>query len=231
MFKQLSLIALFSLRAYAQAARGNGNITVAFFADDQQDSCDSNDTSDSLVLTTSSIPTGFTCFNLTDIFSRSNDTGFQNATSPVYDSDGDVIQPNGIDWLLQNRGSFDSKTNYSRVWYEQVNRTGDVEAGEDASWVFYIYAFPDCQQIVDGDNVDEDDYPWFETSCQTEDGGQCQTVPYSIKSFAINTAADYNKNHGQCEAWAYQGAAARFGHSISITVPVLACIAAVTLLL
>ncbi|KAH7020479.1 hypothetical protein EDB80DRAFT_634000 [Ilyonectria destructans] len=230
MFKKLSLIALFSLRTFAQGARGNWNLTVAFFADDQQASCDSNDTSDALVLTTSSIPTGFTCFNLTDIFSQSNDTGFQNATSPVYDRDGDVIQPNGIDWLLQNRDSFDSKVNYSRVWYEQVNRTGDFEAGEDAPWVFYIYAFPDCQQIVDGDNVDQDDYPWFETSCQTDEGGECQTIPYSIKSFAINSAADYNDQHGQCEAWAYKGAAARFG-TFPITVPALASVAALFLTL
>ncbi|KPM45202.1 hypothetical protein AK830_g1309 [Neonectria ditissima] len=207
MFTKISLIALLSLRAYAQGARGNGNLTIAFFANDQQGSCDSNDTSDGLVLTTSSIPTGYTCFNLTDIFSQSNDTGFQNATSTVYDRNGEIIQPNGIDWLLQNRDSFDSKTNYSRVWYEQVNRTGDVEAGEEASWVFYIYAFPDCQQIADGDNVDQDDYPWFETSCQTDNGGQCQMVPYSIKSFAINSAADYNNRHGQCEEWAYKGAA------------------------
>ncbi|KAM5350094.1 hypothetical protein ACJ41O_006599 [Fusarium nematophilum] len=231
MFQKLPLIALLSLRASAQGARGSGNITVAFFADDQQDSCDSNDTSDALILTTSSIPTEYTCFNLTDIFSQSDDTGFQNATSPVYDQDGDLIPPNGIDWLLQNRDSFDSKTNYSRVWYEQVNRTGDIEAGEEAPWVFYVYAFPDCQQIVDGDNVDEDQYPWFETSCQTDDGGQCQTLPYSIKSFAINSASDYNDKHGQCEAWAYKGTASRFGHHLSIIVSVSASITALFLAL
>ncbi|KAL6410866.1 hypothetical protein AUP68_07298 [Ilyonectria robusta] len=84
-----------------------------------------------------------------------------------------------------------------------------MEAGEDAPWVFHIYAFLDCQQIVDGDNVGQDDSPWFETSCQTNEGGQCQTVPYSIKSFAINSAVDYNDQHGQCEAWAYKGGAAK----------------------
>ena len=201
----------------------NRNITVTFFGDDEEASCQANDTSRGLILTSSSVPSAFTCFNLTDTFSQSNDTGFQNATQRIYDEHGDIIQPNGIDWLLQNGDMFDSKTNYSRVWYEQFNQTGKKEAGEPAPWVFYVYAFPDCQQ-VGGDDFDEDQYPWFETSCQTKVGGQCQTLPYSIKSFGIHSSVEYNARHGRCEAWAYKGAAARLSLRLLLLVAVSASV-------
>ncbi|KAJ3546616.1 hypothetical protein NM208_g1921 [Fusarium decemcellulare] len=191
----------------------NGNLTVAFFANEEESSCQANDTSKGLVLTTSSIPTGFTCFNVKDIFSQSNDTGFQNATQRIYDSNWNLLEPNGIHWLLRNRDDFDSKANYSRTLYEQVNETGEIAAGEAATWVFYIYAFEDCAQ-VGGEEYEYEDYPWVETSCQTKEGGQCQTLPYSIKSFGINSATEYNHAHGQCEIWALMGASTRLNRPL-----------------
>ncbi|KAM0428875.1 hypothetical protein ACHAPT_006675 [Fusarium lateritium] len=230
-FQALSLLALLSLSVSAQQVRGNGNLTVAFFADDEEDSCqadNANKTSKGLVLTTSDLPSAYTCFNLSDIFSQSNDTGFKNATSRVYDLDFNLIEPNGVNWLLRNRDNFDSKTNYSRVWYEQVNVTGEIEAGKDAPWVFYVYAFDDCIQ-TGGDDYPYEEWPWFENSCQTEIGGQCRTVPYSIKSFAIHHSSGYNKVHGGCEEWAFLGAATRFGDRISTLVAVSASLTALFL--
>lgn len=183
---------------------------MAFFADDREASCQANDTSQGLVLTTSTLPNSYTCFNLTDIFSQNNDTGFQDSQSQISHPPDERIHPNGIHWLLRNRDSFDRQANYSRVWYEQVNQTGEAKAGEDAPWVFYIYAFPDCEQTA-GDDVEYDQNPWFETSCQTEAGGQCRTVPNPIRSFAIHSAREYNIGHGGCETWAFLGGATNLG--------------------
>ncbi|KAJ4328365.1 hypothetical protein N0V84_001236 [Fusarium piperis] len=230
-FQALSLLALLSLSVFAQKVMGNGNITVAFFADNEEDSCQANDankTTKGLVLTTSDLPSAYTCFNLSDIFSQSNDTGFMNATSRVYDLDYELLDPNGVHWLLRNRDNFDSNANYSRVWYEQVNQTGEIKAGEDSPWVFYVYAFEDCQQTGGNDDPYEA-WPWFENSCQTEIGGECRTVPYSIKSFAIHQSLAYNIRHGGCEEWAFLGAAPRFRGRVSALVTLSASLTALFL--
>ncbi|EEU42393.1 uncharacterized protein NECHADRAFT_79920 [Fusarium vanettenii 77-13-4] len=228
-FQALSLLALLSLSVSAQEVIGNGNITVAFFADNEEDACqadNANKTTTGLVLTTSDLPSAYTCFNLSDIFSQSNNTGFMNATWKVYDSDYDLREPNGVHWLLRNQDNFDSKANYSRVWYEQVNQTGEIKAGEDAPWVFYIYAFEDCEQMLAGSDDPYEKWPWFENSCQTEIGGECRTVPYSIKSFAIHQSLAYNIGHGGCEEWAFLGAAPRFGERVSALVVLSASLTA-----
>lgn len=183
---------------------------MAFFADDG-DSCQ-DDPSQGISLTTGTIPYDYTCFNLSGIFSQSLDSGHQNASDNLHgegtlSSDG---EGNGISWWLHNQGSFDSNANYSGVWYEQVNLTGEIKAGEDARWAFYIYPLDDCEQIALG--ADQDDlykYPWFETSCQTEKGGQCQTVPYSIRSFAIANSQLYYEDLGPCDEWALLGETTR----------------------
>ncbi|KAF4978168.1 hypothetical protein FZEAL_5413 [Fusarium zealandicum] len=205
MFPALSLFAFALLFLVAPAQNIGGNLTVAFFDASQEEACEANDTSRGLVLTTDSVPTSFTCFNVSDIFSQSNNVGFRNGSMAIT-VDGEILEPNGVHWLLQNGGDFSSESNYSRVWYEQASLGSLNQAGEDAPWVFYIYAFDDCDQIGDDINVDSDQYPWYETSCLTQQGGQCQTLPYSIKSFGINKAENYNRNHDGCAAWAFMGA-------------------------
>ncbi|CAG9948333.1 unnamed protein product [Clonostachys rosea f. rosea IK726] len=206
MVSMLGSVVVYSyLAAHAFAATvpigHSGNLTVAFFSNELGGSCDINATTNRLALTTQTIPNSYTCFNVSDIFSQSNTTGFTNATQHVYNTD----EPNGIFWRLESEGSYDSQTNYSRVWYEQY-APGNIQVGENASWVVYFYAFPDCKQLdPEKEDADPDLNPWFEDSCQTEPGGQCRTTPYSIRSFAINSAEDYNKGHGGCETWAYQG--------------------------
>ncbi|KAI8716568.1 hypothetical protein NCS52_00950900 [Fusarium sp. LHS14.1] len=219
----LTLFLGFSLLLFASAkdVGGAGNLTVAFFTNDQQESCQAKDTSKGIILTTSSIPTELTCFNLTDTFSQSNDIGFQEALEPLED------QSSGVNWLLQNRDDFDSKANYSQIRYELLNKTTEDESGKVSTWSLYVYAFANCQQIVDGDNADADDFPWFESTCQTEKGGECQGVPYPIKSFAIVST---NKE-GECEAWAKQGSAARVGGRVLPLVFTLVTVAALFLVL
>ena len=160
-------------------------------------------------MTTSTVPSGATCFNVSDLFSpqkQHNTTGFQNSSQPIH---GDPL-PNGVSWLIRNKDHYDPMANYSNVWFRQVNESGTRHEGEAASWVFYTYAFPDCQQQHrdgPGEHTDPEDSPWFETSCQTSDKGQCRLTPNPIMSFYINKASDYNAGHGGCERWAYMGAA------------------------
>ena len=194
---------------------------MSFFADSKKAPCEANDTSQGLVLTTATIPASFTCFNLSDIFSQTNDTGFQNDTQHIYN----VPQPNGISWLLQNRDAYDAAANYSHVWYDQVNISGKTGEGKEAQWVFAVYAFPDCRQ-VGGKGHDQNQYPWFETSCQTKSGGQCRTVPYPIRSFGIWSSLQYNLNHGGCQTWARMGAAAGFGQDAFRWAVVSVCVIA-----
>lgn len=149
------------------------------------------------------MPNVFTCFNISDLFGGNSSSGFQNATSRIYDSDGKVIQPNGVAWQLSNMDQYDDKANYSRTWYEQRNIT-DAKEGGDASWVFYVYAFPNCEQLGPTEAEPEEN-PWFETSCQTGNDGQCRTTPRQIRSFGINQAVNYNVGHGGCETWAMLG--------------------------
>ncbi|KAF4468341.1 hypothetical protein FALBO_4776 [Fusarium albosuccineum] len=209
MLLNLSLILFLLCVTSAKDVGGAGNLTVAFFTDGQEESCTAKDTSKGLILTTPTIPTELTCFNLTDVFSQSNDTGFQEALEPLED------KSSGVNWLLQNRDDFDSKANYSQI------------RGEVAAWVLYVYAFPNCQQIVNGDNVDADDYPWFESSCQTHEGGECQGVSYPTKSFAIVST---NKE-GKCEAWATQGSATKFSGRVLPLVSTLTAVAVLLLVL
>lgn len=131
---------------------------------------------------------------MSDIFSQNRTSGFQKALQTIYDGKGGILEPNGVAWLLSNLDQYDSKANYSLTWYEQRNVTEAKEGGA-AQWVFYTYAFLDCEQVVSKD-LDYKEYPWFETSCQTGEHGQCRTTPRPIRSFAINRAADYNVGHG-----------------------------------
>ncbi|RTE85126.1 hypothetical protein BHE90_000217 [Fusarium euwallaceae] len=221
MLLTVSLISSLVLFASAKDVGGAGNLTVAFFTDDQPEFCEAKDTSKGIILTTSSIPTELTCFNLTDVFSQSNETGFQEALEPLED------KSSGVNWLLQNRDDFDSKANYSQIRYELLNKTTEDESGEVSAWSLYVYAFSNCQQIVDGDNVDADDFPWFESTCQTEKGGECQVVPYPIKSFAIVST----NRGGECEAWAKQGSAAKVSGRVLPLVSTLGTVSALFLVL
>ncbi|KAH7348372.1 hypothetical protein BKA65DRAFT_594220 [Rhexocercosporidium sp. MPI-PUGE-AT-0058] len=198
---KILLLALGSLLGVSAQEQGNGNITVSFFPGSES-TCPKNSTA-ALILTTSSRPSGYTCFNLTDIFTSNSTTGTQglwhnrNINSSTF---------RGVDYFLENRDAFDPAANYSRVWYEQVNETGTIKPGTDGAWVFYTYAFLDCQQ-VGGDKFEMKEYPWFETSCQTKPGGECRDVMKSVKSFAIGPAALYNAGHRGCETWAELGGA------------------------
>lgn len=209
LYNKLSLLAAAPLLALAQAQTGSSQFNAAFFPTADEATCQEGDLDAALVFSTTDVPRAFTCFNLTDLFSGRRDSGFQNdskADSPDVGQDDDSAPPKGVEWELWNRDAFDAGTNYTNVWFRQQNLTGDAEEGGAGRWVFYTYAFEDCEQ-VGGDDFEPDEYPWFESSCQTAKEGSCQTLPQTVKSFALGPADNYNEMHGGCEAWAEMGAA------------------------
>lgn len=215
-FKPHVIVLIFFLRLQRQ---GNGNITVAFFPTTEEATCKEDNIANAASLTTSTIPTDFVCFNLTDLFTQSSDNGSQGLWKIPDDTTSQ-----GVDYLLSNRGSYNANTNYTNVWYQQVNQTGDIKSESDGTWVFYTYAFEDCIQNG-GDAFELNDYPWFETSCQTEEGGECQQLPQPVKSFAFGPAAGYNANHGKCEVWAKMGGASTLNRRSSVLLVVAATMA------
>jgi hypothetical protein len=192
---------------------------VAFLPTSEDDTCKPEDIAKAISLTTDTIPSAFTCFNLTDLFTQSSDNGYNDDVWKTPDN-----QPTfGVNYTLSNRGSFKAGTNYTNVWYHQANQT--AKADEEGTWVFYTYAFEACIQNG-GDAFALDDYPWFETSCQTKDEGECRQVPQTVKSFAIGPAAPYDARHGKCEVWATMGAASTLNGRNSALLVVAATMAA-----
>ena len=194
---------------------GGGNFTISFIADASADSCTSNDINKSPTLTTATVPYALTCFNVPDLFNRTSDSGIQNDTSrSTTDLGPGPHAPQYISYLLSNKDAFDASSNYSRIWYQLVNFTGDGnKEGKIATLDLWIYPSKNC--ITSADLTE----PWYQSSCQTANGGNCQQIPYSVQSFALAPTGGDDK----CHDWqSYVGAAARLGQGILM----LACMMA-----
>ncbi|ATY59353.1 hypothetical protein A9K55_003526 [Cordyceps militaris] len=98
----------------------NGNFTFALFADGQGEACSANDISNTISLTTNSLPNGLGSFH------------------------NNGQRRNDIAYLFQNQHLYNANANYSRVWYAQANAS-KIEPGKAASWMFFTYALPGCQ--------------------------------------------------------------------------------------
>jgi len=213
--RYILLLALSSLLgATAQAGSRSSNITVAFFPASDDSTCKANDITNAISLTTDDVPGTYTCFNLTELFDQRSNYSYQD----LWDLNRYPPYPH-INYTLNNEESYDPKTNYTRVWFDLGSRGEEDKEGKDSPWVLYTYAFYDCLQ-VGGDNFPMEDYPWFETSCQSKEGGECREEKAAIKSFALNTAVDYNKGHGHCEVWAKFGGASSLNRQKSLVAAV-----------
>ena len=199
---------------------------MAFFPSIEGATCSQSPINDAISLTTSSLPTGYTCFNLSDLFNQSLDTGSQGLWHHSSTSNTTSL---GINYTLHNRDTFNPSTNYTNVWYQQVNLTGEIKPGEAGRWVFYTYSFEDCEQVGGDDFLPVKDYPWFETSCQTKEGGQCQELPQPVKSFAIGPSVGYDAGHGGCEEWAVLGDATMLKRRISLIAIVATAVVALVM--
>ena len=153
------------------------------------------------------------CFNVTDIFSQSNDTGYAKPRPPMTDKGSDgKSQHNGIDWTLEHRKLHDPKANYSRVWHEQVNAGEEPGGDRLAPWSLTTFPYPDCEptaEWVEEMGPDAEGQLKHRTNCPTEAGGECERVPYSVKSFWIvsNGVLDTGGDE-ECSPWGSAAGAA-----------------------
>ena len=202
-------------------------MTISFFDIGKQEQCESGDVKNAITLTANTIPTEYTCFNVSDIFSSNASTGFQNDT--YGDSLRGAPEPRGVFYLLKNMDAYDKDANYTNIWWKNVNDTGDIGDGDSSRWVIHTYAFDDCEQVGLHDE-EYDYYPWYTASCQTGSDGKCQMAPKAIKSFAIASAYKY-EGDGDCSAWAKLSVAPRLGQQASMMAGLVAGAAAYFLVL
>jgi len=211
------------------------NLTINFYPDSKQKACEGGVATDAVTLTTGSVPRAYTCFNITDLFSSGKTVGFQDDTygdqqseSSNVHQDADSTPPKGVAYLLKGLEGYKEGTNYTNIWYKNVNDTGTIDEGETSRWVIHTYAFNNCEQ-VGGDDFETEDYPWFDASCQTSSDGQCRALAQPIKSFAIGPATEYGGG-GSCAVWAELGAAQRLVPGVYALTALVAGVASYMLL-
>lgn len=111
------------------------------------------------------------------------------------------------DWVTENGVGFDAHANYSRIWYQQVNATGDISDGKLGSRYVMIYPNYDCREA--SDYLARSIYLY---SCQSDAGGQCDTVTYNVASFSIVNINQYLRSgyahHDKCERFLRETGAA-----------------------
>jgi hypothetical protein len=184
-------------------------LTLRFFQNSQEDSCNYGNSSSALTFTTSSIPITSHCFDFEDLFSGNATQGFVNQTQYL----GGAWGTAGIDWQLGNVESFDLQGNYSSVLYRQhvTNPSSEnYKPGNFADRRVTIYGGKGCTE-KDPSN-DKGLLPWYGFSCWSEDKGSCGNLRYKIASFNINSKP--KEDQGTCWVFAETGASARV-HSSS----------------
>ncbi|KAM0270909.1 hypothetical protein ACHAQH_009246 [Verticillium albo-atrum] len=209
----LLVIAPFS--ALAQSWDSNTNFTIKLYPSDAEDKCLEGATG-GITLTTETVPRSLTCIDVEKIFVGGQRVGFLNDSTSHMVSYGDHVDvdklpPPGIDWYISSDSSeYDSSKNWTNIWFEQRNQTsdGESEEGEDGRWVVTTWANNKCERL----NVSED--PWLETSCQTSEDGQCESVPYSIKGIGIRPYL--NHDFDDCQIWAETGEATSMAPRVSV---------------
>lgn len=197
----------------------NTNFTIKIYPSDAEDKCKGGDDG-GLILTTDTIPRALTCIALENMWVGDNDSGFlpdNSSHTVIYNPrvDQSKLPPPGIHWTIPSSSAeYDASQNYSSIWFEQRNATdqGESEEGEDGRWVVTTYANPSC------DRIKVEETPWYETSCQTSEDGQCESVPYNIKSIGIRPYFPYEFN--DCQTWAKVGAASGLVPRVSVALAV-----------
>lgn len=83
----------------------------------------------------------------------------------------------------------------------------EIGAGQDAARQLSVYSGRDCHSI-NGSELQTLE-PWIGWTCQSEAGGQCDTVPISIKSFLVADASSINNGYPKCWDDAVMGGTSR----------------------
>ncbi|KAK5122728.1 hypothetical protein LTR85_003643 [Meristemomyces frigidus] len=173
----LFLLPLLVLPALAQ-------LTVTF-SPANSTTCLAKGASDALTFSTGAIPSYSTCFNFNEVFADNSSTDTGTALAD-------------FDYTISGAQAFDSQTNYSYVHYQQTNTTGTIKAGKVAALQLDVFPGQDCQEV--GKPIET----WYGWSCQSNTTGECDEVPYGVKSFSVSAASDGSK----CYDFAKEGKAA-----------------------
>lgn len=204
MFASLALLHL-PLLVRAEAVNSR-NLTLRFFASDQEDSCNYNSTQGALTFTTTSIPAGSFCFKVSSLFGGNATKGYRNDSQNIGTfTRGDL----GIHWYIQNMDKYDYSANYSRMFYRQYV-ANPLTDGHYADRRVQLWSGEDCTER-DPYSTPENPLPplpWYGISCLSEDQGNCGKMPYNIKSFSVQSGLF--RSAGEC--WIF----AQRGHAVSI---------------
>ncbi|KAI4929551.1 uncharacterized protein J4E92_005216 [Alternaria infectoria] len=137
------------------------NLTLRFFKDGHDDTCNYYDSRDALTFTTSSIPVVPHCFSLGDLFGGNATQGFVNQTWNLGSNRfGD--EQAGIYWTLLNADKYDRSANYSRVLYRHhvVQAYDDIwKEGHLSNMMATVYGGEDCSELDPND--DQNLLNWF----------------------------------------------------------------------
>ncbi|KAF2120367.1 hypothetical protein BDV96DRAFT_610320 [Lophiotrema nucula] len=182
----------YACNIHAQSDSTNQNITLRFFQNSQEDSCDYSNSSLTLTFTTSSVPLLSHCFDFRP-FQRKRYAGLCEPDGPG------VWGEAGIQWKLGNVETFDSQGSYSSVLYRQHITD---PASDDQRPGHYANRRNDPSS-------NETLLDWYGFSCWSEDKGSCGTLPYKITSFSIPPGPAEKDQQGTCWVFAKEGAAAR----------------------
>ncbi|KAI4637665.1 hypothetical protein J4E83_000482 [Alternaria metachromatica] len=140
---------------------GIQNLTLRFFKDGHDDTCNYYDSRDALTFTTSSIPIVPHCFSLGDLFGGNATQGFVNQTWNLGSNRfGD--EQAGIYWTLLNADKYDRSANYSRVLYRHhvVQAYDDIwKEGHLSNMMATVYGGEDCSELDPND--DQNLLNWF----------------------------------------------------------------------
>ncbi|CZT24344.1 uncharacterized protein RCC_10067 [Ramularia collo-cygni] len=194
----LFLLHLLAFTSHAQSHFSSTNLTITF-SNDNLDDCVNKDSAEGITFTSSSVPRAFVCFNLDELFASNT-----SLTNGSVSQGSNIYSGTDLDWVLLNLDSYNIQNNYSRVWYQQINGTGDVDEGLNAPVQFNIYNGRNCLQ-QNRDGIPLSMQPWFAWNCQSAEGGECFRAPYSIRSFAILAAEPFWREE-KCLVAAYNSA-------------------------
>ncbi|KAK4550695.1 hypothetical protein LTR36_000274 [Oleoguttula mirabilis] len=184
----LFLLPLSSLLLPALAQEDDYALTV-IFSSGNSSTCQVQSATDSLTFSTASIPTYSQCFNINELFTGHNSSTFS------FDAPDDV--QNEISYALHGAQAFDALANYSHVLVDQNNIKGKPKVGKRGTWDLNVFPGLDCQEVEGQDYIET----WYGWSCQTGEGGQCNTLPYNAKSFLVAAASA----KGHCYDFATEG--------------------------
>ncbi|KAG2170876.1 hypothetical protein VTO58DRAFT_103460 [Aureobasidium pullulans] len=212
----ISTLTLLFTQCRAQSSNGI-NLTVTF-SENGSGSCADTSTGQGITFSTAMIPYYSVCFNLDELITENNNTGIVQQSEILQN------RPTNFSWSASGNENYNLLAKYSQVWYQQTNITGKIGAGQDAARQLSVYSGRDCHSI-NGSELRTLE-PWIGWTCQSEAGGQCDTVPISIKSFLIADASLINNGYPKCWDDAVMGGAsrARFASVWTVGVVVVAAV-------